>query len=81
MKFSKTSLRDAVLIDLDKREDERGFFARTFCAEEFANAGLATSFPQANHSYNAKAGTLRGMHFQKAPHGEVKLVRCVAGAI
>jgi len=81
MKFSKTSLQDAVLIDLDKREDERGFFARTFCAEEFANAGLVTSFPQANHSFNRKAGTLRGMHYQKAPHGEVKVVRCVAGAI
>ena len=81
MKFSKTSLQDAVLIDLDKRQDERGFFARTFCAEEFARAGLVTSFPQANHSCNVRAGTLRGMHFQKAPHGEVKLVRCVAGAI
>jgi dTDP-4-dehydrorhamnose 3,5-epimerase len=81
VKFSKTSLNDAVLIALEKRGDARGFFARTFCAEEFARAGLETRFVQTNHSHNAKAGTLRGMHSQKAPHGEVKLVRCVKGAI
>lgn len=81
MKFSKTSLNDAMLIELEKRGDERGFFARTFCTREFAQAGLETSFVQANHSRNVKAGTLRGMHYQKAPHGEVKLVRCVKGAI
>lgn len=81
MKFSETSLKDAMLITLEKRGDERGFFARTFCAEEFRAAGLATEFVQANHSSNARKGTLRGMHFQKAPHREVKVVRCVKGAI
>lgn len=81
MKFTKTSLLDAVVIELEKRADERGFFARTFCAEEFGRAGLVTSYVQANHSANVKAGTLRGMHFQRAPHGEVKVVRCVKGAI
>ena len=81
MKFSKTSLNDAVLIELEKRGDERGFFARTFCTQEFGAAGLEIGFVQANHSHNAKAGTLRGMHYQKAPHGEVKLVRCIRGAI
>jgi dTDP-4-dehydrorhamnose 3,5-epimerase len=81
MKFSKTSLADAVLIDLDRRADERGFFARVFCAEEFAAAGLVTEYPQSNHSHNTARGTLRGLHFQRAPHREAKLVRCVRGAI
>ena len=81
MQFTKTSLADAMVIDLKKLGDERGFFARTFCAAEFAKAGLVTEFVQANHSHNVAAGTLRGMHFQRAPHGEVKLVRCVQGAI
>jgi dTDP-4-dehydrorhamnose 3,5-epimerase len=81
MKFTKTSLADAVLIDLTKLGDERGFFARTFCAETFAREGLVSVYPQSNHSRNAAAGTLRGMHFQKAPHAEVKLVRCVKGAL
>ncbi len=81
MKFTKTSLKDAVLIDLTKLGDERGFFARTFCAETFAREGLVSTYPQSNTSQNVRAGTLRGMHFQKAPHGEVKLVRCVKGAL
>jgi dTDP-4-dehydrorhamnose 3,5-epimerase len=81
MEFLKTGLQDAVLIDLRKFEDSRGFFARTFCAEEFGKQGLVTRFPQSNYSYNALKGTLRGMHYQKAPHGEVKLVRVVQGAI
>lgn len=81
MKFTQTTLKDAVVIDLERRGDERGFFARTFCADEFAREGLVTEFVQANHSHNVRAGTLRGMHFQKSPHGEVKLVRCVKGAI
>lgn len=81
MKFSETSLKDAMLIALEKRGDQRGFFARTFCADEFRAAGLAAEFVQANHSSNARKGTLRGMHFQKAPHREVKVVRCVKGAI
>lgn len=81
MKFSITSLKDAMLIELDKRGDDRGYFARTFCTQEFAAQGLETVFVQANQSHNARAGTLRGMHYQRAPHGEVKLVRCVRGAI
>jgi dTDP-4-dehydrorhamnose 3,5-epimerase len=81
MKFTKTRLEDAMLIALEPREDERGFFVRTFCAEEFAAQGLETAFPQTNHSRNRRAGTLRGMHYQKAPHEEVKLVRVVRGAI
>lgn len=81
MEFLKTSLQDAVLIDLTKFEDSRGFFARTFCAEEFAKQGLVIQFPQSNYSYNVSKGTLRGMHYQKAPYGEVKLVRVVQGAI
>ena len=81
MKFSKTSLEDAMLIDLRKFEDDRGFFARSFCAEEFAKAGLVSVFPQANYSYNVAKGTLRGMHYQKAPHAEVKVVRVVQGAM
>jgi dTDP-4-dehydrorhamnose 3,5-epimerase len=81
MKFTKTSLKDAVVIDLTKHGDARGFFARTFCAETFAREGLVSDFVQANHSANVTTGTLRGMHYQRAPHGEVKLVRCVKGAI
>ena len=81
MKFIKTSLQDAVLIEQQRHGDSRGYFARTYCAEEFAAAGLVSSFVQANHSANVSAGTLRGMHFQHAPHGEVKVVRCVMGAL
>jgi dTDP-4-dehydrorhamnose 3,5-epimerase len=81
MKFTKTRLADAVLIDVDRHTDARGYFARTFCAATFAEQGLVSDFVQTNHSANVKAGTLRGMHYQHAPHGEVKVVRCVKGAI
>jgi dTDP-4-dehydrorhamnose 3,5-epimerase len=81
MRFSKTRLADAVLVDLDRVADDRGFFARVFWADEFAAQGLVTEYVQANHSHNARKGTLRGLHFQRAPHGETKLVRCVKGAI
>lgn len=81
MKFIKTSLADATLIELTRHGDARGYFARAFCAETFAREGLATEYPQANHSANLKAGTLRGMHYQRAPHAEAKLVRCVKGAL
>ena len=69
-----------MLIELEKRADERGFFARTFCAEEFAR-GRARDAPSRSRTTRATArtGTLRGMHFQRAPHGEVKVVRCVQG--
>jgi dTDP-4-dehydrorhamnose 3,5-epimerase len=81
MIFTKTSLEDAWLIDIEPHEDERGFFARTFCAEEFARCGLPTHFAQCSVSFNRRRGTLRGMHYQAEPHSEGKLVRCTRGAI
>jgi dTDP-4-dehydrorhamnose 3,5-epimerase len=79
--FEETRLQGAYVIDLERREDERGFFARTFCANEFADRSLNTRLVQANMSWNPKKGTLRGMHFQRAPHAEVKVVRVTRGAI
>ena len=81
MKFIPLSLDGAYLIEAEKLEDERGFFSRLFCAEQFSNQGLLSSFPQCNFSYNKTKGTLRGMHYQEPPFEEVKLVRCVAGSI
>jgi dTDP-4-dehydrorhamnose 3,5-epimerase len=81
MRFTPTPLTGAYLVHLDPRVDQRGLFARAFCAREFAAQGLETSFVQANICTNAHAGTVRGMHFQRDPHAEVKLVRCVKGAI
>jgi dTDP-4-dehydrorhamnose 3,5-epimerase len=81
MIFEETKLSGAFIVDLDPRVDERGLFARTFCEREFAEHGLPTHFPQCNLSRNVKQGTLRGMHYNAAPHRESKLVRCTAGAI
>lgn len=81
MLIHATDLQDAKLIELQRRGDDRGFFARTFCADEFAAAGLPTQFVQQNMSFSAEKGTLRGMHWQRAPHGEDKLIRCMSGAI
>lgn len=81
MKFRESGLHDAVVIEIQKREDERGFFGRTFCQREFEEAGLNVHVAQANVSYNRQKGTLRGMHFQASPFGEAKLVRCTRGAI
>jgi dTDP-4-dehydrorhamnose 3,5-epimerase len=81
MRFLPTRLKDAVLIEPERRTDERGFFARVFCEEEFAAAGLPTRFPQTNASGSARAGTVRGLHYQVAPHAEAKVVRCTRGAI
>lgn len=81
MWFTRTSLVGAFLIHLDARADQRGSFARTFCAQEFGVHGLETTFVQANISTNKCAGTIRGLHFQREPHAEVKLVHCVKGAI
>jgi dTDP-4-dehydrorhamnose 3,5-epimerase len=81
MRFRPTRLQDAVLIELEKHHDARGFFARTFCESEFAAAGLQTRFVQANASANPRAGTLRGLHHQVPPHAEVKVIRCTRGAI
>ncbi len=81
MIFTETPLRGAYLVDLEKRGDDRGFFARAFCEKEFGALGLATRFVQANDSLSAQRGTLRGMHYQLAPKAETKLVRCIRGAL
>jgi dTDP-4-dehydrorhamnose 3,5-epimerase len=81
MIFRETKLKGAYLVELDRREDERGFFARGWCSKEAAAHGLVGNMVQANVSYNKKKGTLRGMHYQAAPYQEVKLVRCVRGSI
>lgn len=81
MIFTETKLKGAFVIELEKREDNRGFFARTFCQKEFADHGLETRFVQANMSTNHIKGTLRGMHRQVDPHQEVKVIRCTKGAI
>lgn len=81
MRFIKTDLPGAWLIHLEPVYDDRGYFSRTFCVREFAEHGLETNFVQHSLSYSALRGTLRGMHFQAAPDGEVKLVNCVRGAI
>ena len=81
MKFSKTSLSGLWLIELDLREDERGFLARTFCETEFADHGLNTRWPQCNLTLTKKRAMIRGMHFQADPKPEIKLIRCAAGAI
>ncbi|WCT71894.1 dTDP-4-dehydrorhamnose 3,5-epimerase [Sphingomonas naphthae] len=81
MIFHQTTLKDAWLIDVEARGDARGMFGRTFCETEFAAHGLATRYVQQNMSVSAEAGTIRGMHFQRAPFTEAKLVRCVRGAI
>ncbi|HEV8725290.1 MAG TPA: dTDP-4-dehydrorhamnose 3,5-epimerase [Candidatus Binatia bacterium] len=81
MIFHGTKLRGSYIIELEKREDSRGFFARTWCQDEFKAYGLNANWVQSNLSYNAKRGTLRGMHYQAAPYQEAKLVRCARGAI
>ena len=74
-------MKGAFLIDLEPHQDERGFFARSYCREEFASRGLNPSVAQCSVSFNRKKGTLRGMHYQSDPHEEAKLVRCTNGAI
>jgi len=81
MIFTPLSLPGAFLIDLQRQEDERGFFARSWCSQEFEAHGLDPRVAQCSVSYNRTQGTLRGMHYQAEPHGEAKLVRCTAGAI
>jgi dTDP-4-dehydrorhamnose 3,5-epimerase len=81
VRFAPTRLDGAYVVEPERHEDERGFFARTWSADEFANQGLVPDLSQCSVSRNAKTGTLRGMHFQTAPHEEAKLVRCTAGAI
>jgi dTDP-4-dehydrorhamnose 3,5-epimerase len=79
--FVATPLPGAYLVELDPHRDERGFFSRAYCEHEFAAQGLATRYPQWNLSRNDARGTLRGLHMQRPPHAEVKIVRCVAGEI
>jgi dTDP-4-dehydrorhamnose 3,5-epimerase len=81
MIFHETPLTDAWLVDPSRKEDDRGFFARLFCTDEFGSAGLETNFVQINNSLSVMAGTLRGMHYQLPPVAEVKLIRCIRGAL
>lgn len=81
MRFTETPLKGNYLIDLDLLQDQRGFFSRLFCKSDFSKLGLNTDWVQINNSSSAQVGTLRGIHFQQAPYSEVKLVRCVRGAI
>ena len=81
MRFIPTRLLDAYVIEPERHEDERGFFARVWCRDEFGEQGLVPHLAQCSISRNSRAGTLRGLHFQKEPHEEAKLVRCTAGAI
>ncbi len=81
MIFTATQLNDAWLIELEPRRDERGFFARTWCRQELAAQGLDAEIAQESLSHNRHCGTLRGLHFQRSPHEETKIVRCTRGAI
>jgi dTDP-4-dehydrorhamnose 3,5-epimerase len=81
MIFTELALPGAYRIEMERIEDDRGFFARSFCAEEFGAHGLPASMPQCSVSFNARRATLRGLHFQSDPHAEDKLVRCTAGAV
>ena len=81
MFFKETKLKGAYIIEIEKIDDERGFFARSWCKKEFENIGLNTNLVQCNLSYNKTKGTLRGMHYQVKPYEEVKLIRCIKGKI
>ena len=81
MKFARTKLPGAWVIELEPKEDERGFLARTFCEDEFADHGLHTRWPQCNLTLTRKRGTIRGMHYQAEPKPEIKLIRCSVGAV
>jgi dTDP-4-dehydrorhamnose 3,5-epimerase len=81
LRFLPADLPGAYVVEADPHEDARGLFARTFCAREFEAQGLKTSFVQCSTSWNAARGTLRGLHYQRPPAGEVKLVRCTGGSV
>ncbi|HEY6796691.1 MAG TPA: dTDP-4-dehydrorhamnose 3,5-epimerase [Kineosporiaceae bacterium] len=81
MRITTTAIEGPAILDVEPRQDERGFFARTFCRDEFLAAGLDPTVEQCNVSFNHRAGTLRGMHYQTDPAPEAKLVRCTRGAI
>ena len=80
MKFNPTILKGAYTIELDPFKDERGWFARTYCKNEFSTIGHHAEWVQLNHSFTNEKGTVRGMHYQLPPFSEIKLVRCIAGA-
>ena len=80
MKFTETNLPGVYVVELERHEDERGWFARAWCREEFATHDLSADLAQCNLSHNSQRGTVRGLHLQTAPHAEAKLVRCVAGS-
>ena len=81
MLFHETPLPGVLLIEPERKEDERGYFARTWCKKEFGDRGLCSEWAQISTSFNRRRGTLRGMHFQAPPHEEIKLVQCIRGAI
>jgi dTDP-4-dehydrorhamnose 3,5-epimerase len=81
MLYQETPLPGVIVVDLEQIRDERGFFARSWCAEQFASKGLSNRIAQINTAHNALAGTLRGMHYQREPHAEVKVVHCPYGAV
>jgi len=81
MVFTETKLKGAFVIELERFEDERGFFSLSWSEKEFARQGLESRLAEANVSFNHRKGTLRGMHYQQSPHGQVKLVRCTMGAV
>jgi dTDP-4-dehydrorhamnose 3,5-epimerase len=81
MEFQSTKFRDVYLVQLEPVHDNRGFFARTFCMDAFAERGMEIHYPQHSISFSARRGTLRGLHYQREPHSEAKLVRCTKGAI
>lgn len=81
MKFVETAIPGAFVVEMERIEDERGFFARTWCADEFRRMGLNNRIAQCNVSFNTRRGTLRGMHYQAQPHEEAKVVRCTQGRI
>lgn len=81
MEFVETSLKGAYVVQVRRIEDHRGFFGRIWCEQEFADHGLTSRMVQMNVGFNPRKGTLRGMHFQRAPHQEAKLIRCTRGAL
>lgn len=81
MTFTQLPIHGARLVDLSPRVDDRGLFARMWCEEEFGAHGLSVNFVQCNTNFSHRAGTMRGLHYQTDPHGEIKLVRCIRGAV
>ncbi|HRD56454.1 MAG TPA: dTDP-4-dehydrorhamnose 3,5-epimerase [Ferruginibacter sp.] len=81
MIFTETKLKGSYIINLEPRGDNRGWFARTYCKNEFEQVGLNTQWVQTNHSFTSTKGSIRGLHYQQPPYAEVKLVRCIAGSV